>query len=213
MAPSAHHAALRSHVTLLSVVMALLLGAATIFESLALASHSVLPRGVPEGSGRVAPGVGRKDLPTAWLAPGCRLRRGGVGHTRAATRTRQPKLVLAATATEAITEVTSAQGFAAGIGGDAVTVAVFSSPFCGPCLLMEPVVEKIAGDFAHQGLNVLKLSLVPGKMGASEEVKGIFSDFDVKELPAFLVFSGGELQKRITGTRSEQLRQAVADLL
>mmetsp|Transcript_11726 Transcript_11726/g.26779 ORF Transcript_11726/g.26779 Transcript_11726/m.26779 type:complete len:89 (-) Transcript_11726:45-311(-) len=88
---------------------------------------------------------------------------------------------------------------------------MFSSPFCGPCFLVEPKILTMAEELGPAGVSFLKVSLEPGKSSAS--LKQLFSDLEVKELPTFLVFKGGSVQGKVTGTRADDLRQLVDGLL
>jgi len=206
MAPSARPLNVRSHFTPVSAVMALFLTAATLFELkawFALVGSIVSPSEVAQDF---------TGMSTTWAAPGCRPLAGRIRQAGVATRSRLPHVSRAAGPADIITPITSAEQFAAKIATGAVTIAVFSSPLCGPCLLMEPIVQKIAEEFGAYGLNVVKLNLMPGK-GLEQDIKDLFKELQVRELPTYLVFSGGEIQERITGTKGTQLRQAVAEYL
>merc|ERR1712242_359369 len=78
--------------------------------------------------------------------------------------------------------VDSPAAFAAALDASSgsIMVAMFSSPFCGPCMLVEPMVTKIAEDFESFGVNVVKVNLVPGK--TARDLKALFSEYSVKEL-------------------------------
>eukprot|EP00401_Gymnodinium_catenatum_P054517 CAMPEP_0117537018 /NCGR_PEP_ID=MMETSP0784-20121206/41749_1 /TAXON_ID=39447 /ORGANISM="" /LENGTH=196 /DNA_ID=CAMNT_0005333593 /DNA_START=99 /DNA_END=689 /DNA_ORIENTATION=- len=108
-----------------------------------------------------------------------------------------------------IVGIDSVEEFRERIAGD-LALAMFSSPFCGPCLLVEPKITEIAEDFATAGLKVFKVSLTPGK--TTKEVKALFTELKVTELPTFLVYKHGEVQGRVTGTRSAELRALVEEL-
>merc|ERR1712129_402810 len=109
--------------------------------------------------------------------------------------------------------IDSPEAFAAALDASKgnIMVAMFSSPFCGPCMLVEPMVTKIAVDFESSGVNVVKVNLVPGKM--TKGLKALFSEHGVKELPTFIVWGGGEEQGRVKGTRHEELRSLLESLV
>mmetsp|Transcript_61749 Transcript_61749/g.133795 ORF Transcript_61749/g.133795 Transcript_61749/m.133795 type:complete len:179 (-) Transcript_61749:105-641(-) len=89
-----------------------------------------------------------------------------------------------------------------------VVVAMFSSPFCGPCLLMEPKVVEISDKYSEVGVKIFKVNLVPGKSAA--DIKALFGSLGVRELPTFVVYKDGEEQGRVTGTRSQELEELIA---
>mmetsp|Transcript_104491 Transcript_104491/g.326911 ORF Transcript_104491/g.326911 Transcript_104491/m.326911 type:complete len:191 (-) Transcript_104491:367-939(-) len=105
--------------------------------------------------------------------------------------------------------ISTVEEFQTNIDGD-VVVAMFSSPFCGPCMLVEPMIGKMAQDF-KESVKILKVNLIPGQTGKA--LKPLFSEHSVKELPTFLVFKGGEVQGRVTGTRHAELREMIEGLI
>eukprot|EP00930_Biecheleria_cincta_P038891 TRINITY_DN26746_c0_g2_i1.p1 TRINITY_DN26746_c0_g2~~TRINITY_DN26746_c0_g2_i1.p1 ORF type:complete len:187 (-),score=28.98 TRINITY_DN26746_c0_g2_i1:55-615(-) len=99
------------------------------------------------------------------------------------------------------------EDYESNVRGFSTVVAMFSSPMCGPCHLVEPKINEMAKDFSDQGVKFFKVSLTPGKN--VKELKPLFSELEVRELPTFIVYKDGEAQGRVTGTRHEELRQLV----
>ncbi|MFP3872359.1 MAG: thioredoxin [Candidatus Natronoplasma sp.] len=77
----------------------------------------------------------------------------------------------------------------------------FWAAWCGPCKMMEPVLEELAEDI--QG------ALVVGKMNVDENSQ-VPSQFQVSSIPTLVLFKDGEPVERLVGAmRKEQLAQKV----
>lgn len=75
------------------------------------------------------------------------------------------------------------------------------APWCGPCRIIAPVVERIAHDYAGR-LKVAKLNV--------DENPRTAGMFQVQSIPTLLVFRGGQVIDRIIGAAPEpMLRQRV----
>jgi thioredoxin 1 len=66
----------------------------------------------------------------------------------------------------------------------------FWATWCGPCKMIAPIVEDIAGEYAGK-LKVLKLDV--------DENSGVASKYNVMSIPTLGIFSKGELIERIVG--------------
>lgn len=81
------------------------------------------------------------------------------------------------------------------VGASDVPVVVdFWAEWCGPCKMIAPVLEEIAGDKAGS-LKVAKLNVDDNPRTAQR--------FQVMSIPTLLLFKDGEPASRIVGARSK----------
>jgi len=77
----------------------------------------------------------------------------------------------------------------------------FWAAWCGPCKMIAPIVEQIAGEYAGK-LKVLKLDV--------DEHSGIAVKYSVMSIPTLGIFQGGEMIERIVGYMpKEQLKKRI----
>jgi thioredoxin 1 len=70
------------------------------------------------------------------------------------------------------------------------------APWCGPCRMIAPVVEKLAGEYAGR-LKVTKLNV--------DENPQISMRYHVQGIPTLLIFQGGKIIDRIVGAAPEPM--------
>ena len=89
-----------------------------------------------------------------------------------------------------LAKVTGA-GFHEGVEASPVPVlADFWAPWCAPCRMVEPVVERLAVDFAGR-LKIAKIN--------TDEEPGLGTRFEVRGIPTLILFRGGKEADRVTG--------------
>lgn len=93
-----------------------------------------------------------------------------------------------------LVQVTDA-GFAETVEGSAKPFILdFWAPWCGPCRMMEPVLKEVAAEYD---------SVIVGKLNVDEN-PAVATRFDILSIPTLLVFSDGQVVKKIVGARSKK---------
>ena len=81
----------------------------------------------------------------------------------------------------------------------------FWAPWCGPCRIVGPVLEKLSNEYIHK-LKFAKLNV--------DDNQEIAAKYDVRGIPCMIVFSKGEEADRIIGAFPEpNLRQKIDSIL
>jgi len=68
----------------------------------------------------------------------------------------------------------------------------FWAEWCGPCKMVAPVLEEIAGEHTEK-LSVVKLNI--------DENPGVARDYQIMSIPTMAVFQGGKIVKSIVGAK------------
>ena len=77
----------------------------------------------------------------------------------------------------------------------------FWATWCGPCKMIAPIVEDLAGEYQGK-LKVVKLDV--------DENSGVAAKYSVMSIPTLGIFSKGELIERIVGYMpKEQLKKRI----
>lgn len=78
----------------------------------------------------------------------------------------------------------------------------FWAPWCGPCRLVAPIVEELAGEYQD--------TMKVGKINVDDH-QATASKFGVMNIPTLLIFKDGELKERITGALPKPALKAAID--
>jgi thioredoxin 1 len=74
----------------------------------------------------------------------------------------------------------------------------FWAPWCGPCRVVAPVLEEIAGE--REDLRIVKLNIDENQQTAAR--------FQVLSIPTMILFKGGQPVKTVIGAYPKQRLQA-----
>jgi thioredoxin 1 len=94
-----------------------------------------------------------------------------------------------------VSVISDAQFEAEVLQAEQFVLAYFWAPWCGPCRLMSPVMEKLAAEYGDR-LKIVKLEVDPNPVSVAA--------YKVEGVPAMLLFHKGELVSTIEGAISKQ---------
>lgn len=81
---------------------------------------------------------------------------------------------------------------------DKVTLIDLWAEWCGPCRMMSPVVEELAGEYKDR--------IVVGKLNVDDNPE-VPTNYNVRGIPTFLLFKNGELKEKIVGAQTKKYLQ------
>jgi thioredoxin 1 len=76
----------------------------------------------------------------------------------------------------------------------------FWAPWCGPCHVMTPVIDQLASEFAGRALI--------GKVHVDEQ-PALAQQYDIRSIPACLVFKHGHVVEQAVGITAKQVLAAL----
>ena len=80
----------------------------------------------------------------------------------------------------------------------------FWAPWCGPCRIVGPVLEKISSEYSHK--------LIFSKLNVDDSQE-IAAKHDVRGIPCMIVFKNGQEVDRIIGSYPEAQLRSKIDLI
>lgn len=84
------------------------------------------------------------------------------------------------------------------LGNDKVTLIDLWAEWCGPCRMMTPVIEELSTEYAGRA--------VIGKLNVDENPE-VPTNYNVRGIPTFLIFKGGELKEKVVGAQTKKFLQ------
>ena len=81
----------------------------------------------------------------------------------------------------------------------------FWAPWCGPCKMIAPIVEEIAGEYEGKA-TICKLN--------TDDARDSAMEFGISAIPTLILFKDGQVQKKWVGlTSKKDLAAAIDELL
>lgn len=91
-------------------------------------------------------------------------------------------------------ELSSADFDAEVLQSEVPVLVDFWAPWCGPCRMMGPIVDAMAGKYAEK-LKVTKVNV--------DEAADIAGRFGIRSIPTLMIFKGGEQVDMVVGAVPE----------
>lgn len=104
-----------------------------------------------------------------------------------------------------VTELTDASFDEVVHNSDTPVLVDFWAPWCRPCIMMAPILEEIAGEYAGKA-KVCKLN--------TDEARDSAIEFGISAIPTTILFKDGQVHKKWVGlTSKKNLTAAINELL
>ncbi len=72
-----------------------------------------------------------------------------------------------------------------------VALVDFFAPWCGPCLIMEPILEQLIKDYKDKSVKIAKINIDENQQTAEK--------YQIASIPTFILFKQGKIEGKIIG--------------
>ena len=76
-----------------------------------------------------------------------------------------------------------------------VSLVDFWAPWCGPCRMIAPVIDELAGEFEGKA-NICKVN--------TDEEQDLAVKYGIRSIPTILIMKDGEIVDQVVGASSKQ---------
>ncbi len=98
-----------------------------------------------------------------------------------------------------VSEVTDANFQSEVVEADKPVLVDFWAPWCGPCRMVAPVLEELAGERGDE-LKIVKLNV--------DENQQTAASFEVLSIPTLILFRNGQVAKKVIGAYPKKRLEA-----
>lgn len=85
-----------------------------------------------------------------------------------------------------------------------VTLVDFWAPWCAPCRMLSPIIEKLAEEYSGR-VNVCKLN--------TDDEQEIASQYGIRSIPTIIFFKNGDIASQVIGVVNEKALKEKLDAL
>ncbi|XP_061342462.1 thioredoxin H2-like [Gastrolobium bilobum] len=82
---------------------------------------------------------------------------------------------------------------------DKLMVIDFTASWCGPCKLMDPIIQEFAAKYTD--VEFVKIDV--------DELMEVSQEFQVQAMPTFILIKRGKVADKVVGVRKEELQRLI----